>query len=285
MLFTGNKATTTDNVETSSFNFRVTTLDGVDSDEDGIDPSCQVIVKYGDLPTSYVIGDKQVFNQSYPDVRVSLGGVFNFDVGYPESEYCLDSKTQKWVRKISQTVMNQQILPVYTSMETMDKTVHNLTVDDMKGITFQVIPQLYWKYEWTYNDFMIHRVGKLNAPSNEVALYDMLGNVWELVRDTYTISQGQTGPVQNPVGSTDSEDKTIRGGAFDQLIRKVISPSRENIDASSNKSEKATQPNVGFRPAMVFSAEGETSPDGPVDLFFLFDASASQDNQIKEMIR
>ena len=167
----------------------------------------------------------------------------------------------------------------------MDKTVHNLTVDDMKGITFQVIPQLYWKYEWTYNDFMIHRVGKLNAPSNEVALYDMLGNVWELVRDTYTISQGQTGPVQNPVGSTDSEDKTIRGGAFDQLIRKVISPSRENIDASSNKSEKATQPNVGFRPAMVFSAEGETSPDGPVDLFFLFDASASQDNQIKEMIR
>ena len=36
---------------------------------------------------------------------------------------------------------------------------------------------------------------------------------------------------------------------------------------------------------MVFSAEGETSPDGPVDLFFLFDASASQDNQIEEMIR
>jgi len=65
------------------------------------------------------------------------------------------------VRTIHLEVMNKQILPVYTSMETMEKDVHDLTLDDMKSITFQVVPQLYWRYEWTFNDFMIHPVGRL----------------------------------------------------------------------------------------------------------------------------
>ena len=55
----------------------------------------------------------------------------------------------------------------------------------MKGITFQVIPQFYWRYEWTYNEFMIHRVGKLESSSSSMEIYDMLGNVWEWVRDDY----------------------------------------------------------------------------------------------------
>ena len=70
-------------------------------------------------------------------------------------------------------------------METMDKDVHDLTMKDMKGITFQIVPQLYWRYEWSYNEFMIHRVGKLNPHNKDLRLYDMLGNVWELVRDNW----------------------------------------------------------------------------------------------------
>ena len=44
------------------------------------------------------------------------------------------------MRTIHLEVMNKQILPVYTSMETMTKDVHDLTLDDMKSITFQIVP-------------------------------------------------------------------------------------------------------------------------------------------------
>ena len=43
---------------------------------------------------------------------------------------------------------------------------------------------------------------------------------------------------------------------------------------------------MGFRPSMTFTVEKEkTVYDAkPVDLFFLFDASSSQDSQVGEMI-
>ena len=46
---------------------------------------------------------------------------------------------------------------------------------------------------------------------------------------------------------------------------------------------------MGFRPALVYDAQRlptEFNPQtSPVDLFFLFDASASQDSQIQEMLK
>ena len=108
------------------------------------------------------------------------------------------------------------MIPVYTSMETMNVPVHKVTDDDLKGITFQVIPQLYWKYEWSYNDYMIHRVGKLNPTNLTYNLYDMLGNVWELTRDkwseTVSACNGKVNPIMADISST---GRVIRGGAFD----------------------------------------------------------------------
>lgn len=72
------------------------------------------------------------------------------------------------------------------------------------------------------------------------------------------------------------------------MIRKVISSAREKIAANESKSQNSAQANVGFRPSMTFTVEGEESPSTaigqPIDLFFLFDASASQNNQITEML-
>ena len=121
---------------------------------------------------------------------------------YPESEYYLNDRLRKWIRKIRRAVLNRQILPVYTSMEGMDKNVHNLTVKDMKSITFQVVPSFYWKYEWSYNEFMIHRVGKLKAPSTDLEMYDMLGNVWEWVRDDWSPTVSQLNGKVNPIEGT-----------------------------------------------------------------------------------
>lgn len=171
-----------------------------------------------------------------------------------------------------------------------------MTDRQLKSITFQVIPQFYWKYKWSHNEFMIHRVGELDAPSEDLPMYDMLGNVWEWVRDDWTekISTAFAGKV-NPISGTTSAatnpkpKKTIRGGAFDQLVRKVISPSREGLTWDEFKSEYGTQANVGFRPAMVYTEEAGASGGrfefgSPVDLFFLFDASSTQDDQITEMV-
>ena len=296
-------------------NFRVTTLDGVDGEKDGMRPrkwsdemgkwipsdefaSEDVSVyqgfKFDELPPTYIIGDSLVYKQNLSDTTIHLSDVFDFDKEYPESEYHLDDKMQKWIRRIRQTVMNNQIFPIYTSMEGMEKSHHDLTLKDMKSITFQIAPQLYWRYDWSYNEFMIHRVGKLDSPSKNLRLWDMLGNVWELVRDDWIDNIRPEGhshdnpPIQNPIhASSGTTFKTIKGGAFDQLIRKVISPSREKIQADSSRSRNATQSNVGFRPSMVFTSENEVGGwdrGQPIDLFFLFDASASQDNQIGEMI-
>ena len=210
------------------------------------------------------------------------------DKEYPESEFYKDDQTRKWVRNIRKVVLNRQIFPVYTSMETMDKDVHDLTVSDMKSITFQVIPQFYWKYDWTYNQFMIHRVGKLNPTSDGIQMYDMLGNVWELVRDGWSDRVSQLDGKVNPIVDSGDDNKfVIKGGAFDHLIRNIISPSREPIGDKECRSMHGTQANVGFRPSMVFTVEDDGSAfaeGSPVDLFFLFDASASQNNQIHNMV-
>ena len=209
---------------------------------------------------------------------------------YPQSEWYLNDSTRKWVRKLNKTVLDRQIFPVYTSMESMTKNVHDLTVEDMKSITFQVIPSFYWKYEWTYNEFMIHPVGKLGAPNPELPMYDMLGNVWELVRDDWSSNVSQMDGTVNPIvgdQSDNSQQKVIKGGAFDQFCRKTISPSREGIGKTENKFN-GNQPNVGFRPSLQYTHDepsGFTPGSDPVDLFFLFDASASQNDNIGTMIK
>ena len=141
--------------------------------------------KYGDLPTTYVIGDGEAYAQRQQDTAIDFKDIVDLDKLYPESEYYINDTTRKWVRKIRRTVLNRQILPVYTSMEGMTKGHHELTMEDMKSITFQIVPAFYWKYEWSYNEFMIHRVGKLASPSKDIVMYDMLGNVWEWVRDDW----------------------------------------------------------------------------------------------------
>ena len=71
-------------------------------------------------------------------------------------------------------------------------------------------------------------------------------------------------------------------------MRKVISPVREGLEKNKSQSEYGTQSNVGFRPALMFTSENEggTFNPGttPVDLFFLFDASASQDSEMEKML-
>lgn len=298
-------------IQRSSASFRVTTNEGVDADdtEDGMRPRKQKSddpykgyeaeddtpdvrifqgFKYGDLPTTYVIGDGTAYDQRQQDTIVDFKDIVDLDQMYPQAEYYLNDSLRKWVRKIRQTTLNRQILPVYTSMEGMNKDVHDLTVQELKSITFQVVPSFYWKYEWSYNEFMIHRVGKLESPSKGIVMYDMLGNVWEWVRDDWSSTVSSLNGKVNPIVDSDDPKGVIKGGAFDQLCRKVVSAVREGLERNKSKSQYGTQSNVGFRPSLTFTAESEgggfTPGTTPVDLFFLFDASASQDSEINKML-
>ena len=82
--------------------------------------------------------------------------------------------------------------------------MRSLTDYELKSITFQGIPQLYWKYEWSFNSYMIHRVGKLESNSKEYQLYDMLGNVWEWVRDDWEPQVSSYNDKTNPMVGDDT---------------------------------------------------------------------------------
>jgi len=105
----------------------------------------------------------------------------------------------------------------------------------MKDITFQVVPQMYWRYEWAHNEFMIHRVGELEPHFNDLPMYDMLGNVWEWVRDDWSEDVSALNGKVNPIVGSDTTPeekpkKVIKGGAFDQLCRRTTSSSREGLN-------------------------------------------------------
>ena len=111
--------------------FRVTTNEGVDADdsEDGmrprefddinkmyvakekserdLNPRIFQGFKYGDLPTTYVIGDGVVYSQRQQDTTVDFSDIVDLDKMYPESEYYLNNQMKKWVRKIRKTVLNR----------------------------------------------------------------------------------------------------------------------------------------------------------------------------------
>lgn len=51
---------------------------------------------------------------------------------------------------------------------------------------------------------MIHRVGKLESNSKEYQLYDMLGNVWEWVRDDWEPQVSSYNDKTNPMVGDDT---------------------------------------------------------------------------------
>ena len=115
--------------------------------------------------------------------------------------------TKKWIRNLTNVAIKHQLFPIYTSMEQFaidGRTFRSLTDKELKSITFQVIPQLYWKYEWSFNSYMIHRVGKLESNSKEYQLYDMLGNVWEWVRDDWETQVSSYNDKTNPMVGDDT---------------------------------------------------------------------------------
>ena len=103
------------------------------------------------------------------------------------------------------------------------------------GDRYGPLDQIAWHLANSADE--IHSVG-LKSP-NRFGLYDMLGNVWELVQDWY--GQYPGGRVSNPIGPTSGLVRVVRGGSVGSEKWSVRAPNRDSDDENERYSD------LGFR--------------------------------------
>jgi formylglycine-generating enzyme required for sulfatase activity len=96
-------------------------------------------------------------------------------------------------------------------------------------------------YVWysANSDWRMHPVG-LKKP-NEIGVYDMSGNVWEMVADWYSSNYDTNSPKNNPTGPATGEERVIRGCDYRCDARGM------HVSHRAGHSPKMRDSNTGFR--------------------------------------
>ncbi len=95
------------------------------------------------------------------------------------------------------------------------------------------------------SDGKTHPVGKKKP--NKLGLYDMTGNVWEWVEDSFSSDAYKTHSKDNPVNESGGRSKVRRGGCMETDAKKMKNNDRDGHRQGGNSGE------LGFR--VVFSVD------------------------------
>lgn len=106
-------------------------------------------------------------------------------------------------------------------------------------------------HESTTSNRSAHPVGRKQA--NAWGLYDMSGNVWELVEDHYSKNQ-LIGPTDGSAQQGNGARRVVRGGSWSTIPKKMSAAKRGGRDSSSRDDD------VGFRLARTLGAPS-TEPE------------------------
>jgi len=84
-------------------------------------------------------------------------------------------------------------------------------------------------------------VGHYKTAKSPYGIYDLAGNVWEWVQDWYGGSYYEHSPERNPTGPEDGQFKVLRGGAWSELPKYLLTYGRFKLLPTTRNSY------IGFR--------------------------------------
>lgn len=93
-------------------------------------------------------------------------------------------------------------------------------------------------------------VGHYESGKSAAGLYDMAGNVWEWVQDWYSADYYEESPDRNPPGPTEGMFKVLRGGAWSELPKYLLTYGRFKLSPTTRNAF------TGFRCAKNVKGDG-----------------------------
>jgi formylglycine-generating enzyme required for sulfatase activity len=145
---------------------------------------------------------------------------------------------QKFIKKLNTKTGQNYRLPTEAEWEYAARGGNQ-----SKGYQYagsNTINEVAW-YGYDKSGKKTHQVGTKKA--NELGIYDMSGNVWESCSDWYASDYYKNSPSNNPEGPISSDDRVIRGGAWNGKPDDC----RVTYRTSSGDNPYSSYNNIGFR--------------------------------------
>lgn len=211
-------------VEGGTFQMGATSEQDIDADSDE-KPVHSVIL------SNYYIGETEVTQALWEAVMGSNPSYFKGD-NLPVEQVSWND-CQEFVRKLKQKTGKSFRLPTEAEWEYAARGGKKSNGNKYAGSN--MIDNVAW---YTRTTDKRTKPVKTKVP-NELGIYDMSGNVWELCQDRY--GRYSSGSQINPQGSSSGSGRVLRGGSWLNNARRCRVSSRSNLDPDFRN------PGSGFR--------------------------------------